>query len=494
MAKVLVVDDEMTMVQMVGELLRSEGHQVVPFTSFPAAGESLSAVAPELVIANLRPDKNGPAVLGILQKARALNPPPLMIIVTPAASMDGSFECVERGAFDCLSKPFTPDALKLRVQRALSYQAAVFENASLRKQLQSRSHVPQIIGESPAIREVVQIIDAVADTESSILICGPAGTGKQLTARAIHGASRRRFAPFVTLDCAALVENLLEIELFGERKAPFASKSPERSGLFHEGNGGTVLLKNIGALPTALQLRLLTLLQDRQIGGTGDGAQAINVDIRLLATTEDPSGFRVTGGRTLPELHQRLTEVQIVLPPLRDRAEDIPLLIAHFLAGKVHPRSHLPCEITREAVQACRAYSWPGNVRELQNALDHACILCQSGGIQISDLPRAVEQHGLAGDPAQIAKRLNSDGAAPGQPVRRELSAPFEDPCPECFNDSQGLVPLKRFLRDQEISYLQRTLQHAGGSKERAAEMLGISLATMYRKLSEPEDATAEPA
>jgi DNA-binding NtrC family response regulator len=493
MAKVLLVDDEMTMVQTVGDLLRADGHQVVPFTDFLGASGCVSSVAPDLIIAHLSLEKNVSAALGILQKARSLNPPSLMMLLAPQAPAAGALECLKRGAYDCLAKPFTLEDVKLRVQRALSYQAAVCENAALRRQLQSQSHLPQIIGSSPAMQEVVGLIDRVADSDSCVFIRGPAGSGKQLIARTIHANSRRRFSPFAVVNCDSVPDNLLEIELFGERKPPFAPAHIERLGVFREADGGTVLLNNVEALSPPLQSRLFTLLQNRQMAAPGENG-AVAVDVRILAATTEP--LRNGSGRLFSDLYQRLGEVCVVLPWLRERAEDIPLLITHFLSGKIHPRSQMPCDISREAVTACRAYGWPGNVREMQNALNHACLLCRDGMIQLSDLPLAVQQLDAALNVDSGFRRTNGERSAASQkiPMRRIDQAPMGKPMEPCFTDSRQLIPLKRFLRDQEISYLQRTLEKVGGSKERAAEVLGISLATMYRKLSEPVPAGSEPA
>lgn len=490
MAKVLLVDDELTLVQTVGELLRADGHQVVPFTDFAGASGCVSNVAPDLIIAHLSLERNVSAALSILQKARSLNPPSLLMLLAPQTPAAGALESLKRGAYDCLSKPFTLEDVKLRVQRALSYQAAVCENAALRRQLQSQTHLPQIIGSSPAMQEVVRLIDRVADSDSSVFISGPAGSGKQLVARTIHANSRRRFSPFAVVNCDSVPDNLLEIELFGERKPPFPTAQIERLGVFRETDGGTVLLNNIEALSPPLQSRLLTLLQNRQTTAPGENGAAV-VDVRILAATTEP---RQNGSvRLFSDLHQRLGEVSVVLPWLRERAEDIPLLITHFLSGKIHPRSQLPCDIAREAVNACRAYRWPGNVRELENALHHACILCRDGTIQLSDLPLAVQQLEAALNSLAGLRRPNGDRSLPKVPMRRIGEVAMQKSMQPCFTDSQQPIPLKRFLRDQEISYLQKTLERVGGSKERAAEVLGISLATMYRKLSEPVPAGSEP-
>ncbi len=488
MAKVMVVDDEMTMVQMVGDVLRAEGHQVVPFTDFNSANECVTSVGPELVVAHVSLEQNGPAALNILQRARNLNPPSLMILLAPRASGSGALDYLKRGVYDCLGQPFTLEDFKFRVQRALFYQAAVRENAALRRQLQSKTQLPQIIGSSPAMEEVFRVIDLVADSESCILVRGPAGSGKQLVARTIHANSRRRFAPFAVVNCDRVPETVLEVELFGERKPPFAPSQTERLGILRETDGGTVLLNHVDALPTALQSRLLTVLQRRQVAVPGEG-EAVAVDVRILAATTAP--LQNGTGTLYSDLFHRLAEVCMVLPPLRERSEDIPPLIIHFLSGKIHPRSQLPCDISREALNACRAYSWPGNVAELQNALNQACMLCRDGMIQLSDLPLAVQrqQESLFAPSGSRCPNGDRAGFPHKVPMRRigQVQRALSDPA--SFTDVQKLVPLKRFLRDQEICYLQKTLEKVGGSKERAAEVLGISLATMYRKLSEPVDA-----
>ncbi|MFO1501653.1 MAG: sigma-54 dependent transcriptional regulator [Verrucomicrobiota bacterium] len=490
MAKVVLVDDEMTIVQMVGELLRSDGHQVVPFTHGAAAVESFGSFAPDLVIANLSLDKTRTATLAILQKARSLQPPALVITITPAGSMEHALEAIRRGAYDYLVKPFALDELKLRIQRALSYRAALAENVALRKQLGAQSHFTGIIGSTPKIREILSLIERVADSDSPILIQGPAGSGKELIARSVHFHSRRRLAPFVSVSCRLLPENLLEAELFGQKKTLFAPHQEDQIGLVREAEGGTLFLDDFGALSISLQSRLLELLQERRVCAAGDHVPVV-VDVRVLAAMQDSAEGLLASGTLNRDLHQRLSEVTVVVPPLRDRSEDVPLLIAHFLEGKLHPRTGKPLSINRPALDLCCHYGWPGNVRELESALEHACILCQDSVIQESDLPRSIQQLGAPAMPkveGPAANRLELPGPRPNRPsfVHSLTDNRRLDPAV----GTAELVPLKQFLRDQEISYLHRTLAQVGGSKERAAEVLRISLATMYRKLSEPDSAS----
>ena len=492
MAKVLLLDDEMTMVQMVGELLRSEGHQVIPFTNGLAAAEKLRGINPDLVVATLGSERARTSGWNVLQIARSLTPPALVIMLA-SASMDTALEAMKKGAYDCLNKPFTLDELKLRVQRALSYQAALSENLSLRKQLQPDHRFQQIITRSPRMQAILNLVERVADLETPLLIQGQSGTGKQLLARSIHINSRRHLAPFIPMSCSALPEDLLETELFGERNGQFfKSSAKETPGVFKEAESGTIFLDDIGALTPSLQERLLEVLRKREIQAGGDGAP-IGIDIRILAGSDESLDPKLANGAFARDLYQRLNVTPIVLPSLRERAEDIPLLVSHFLEGRLHARSGKPYAITPEALEVCCTYTWPGNVRELESSLQHACLVCQENTIQPSDLPRAVQQPATTPQPANSPEKRNG---------HREAGAPQNgsehgtaNPWPERRNSQQASVepvPLKKYLRDQEIDYLYRTLAQVGGSKERAAELLGISLATIYRKLSEP-GSSSEP-
>lgn len=487
MAKVVLVDDEMTIVQMVGELLRAEGHQVVPFTQSHVAVESLATVAPELILIHLGLDKTRAVALSLLQKSRTLHPPALVMLITPASALEGALEAIRRGAYDYIVKPFTLDELRLRVQRALCYHAAVSENDSLRRQLGSKSHFRQIIGSSAQMRDILSLIERAAPTSSSVLICGESGTGKELIARTIHYHSRRRFAPFVPIRCSQIPESLLEIELFGQRRGPLNSAKDDQPGLLREADGGTLFLSDLSALSIALQTRLLRVMEDRQLRHPGD-ASPVPIDVRMLATSEQALEERIAQGTLLRDLYQRLNEISISVPPLRERAEDIPLLISHFLDGKIHVRSGQGYTISREAIDACCSYAWPGNVGELEAALDHARVVCQANIIQLSDLPRAVQQLRPVPEPSRAgAHEFAQTGWIPSAPAGLiASSAVSERSRPEMNQPLTELVPLKKYLRDQEISYLHRTLALVGGSKERAAEVLRISLATIYRKLSEP--------
>src|SRR5580698_3988395 len=386
MAKVLLVDDELTMVQMVTERLRQEGHEVFPFTNYKDAFAALETAAPEIVITDLYLDKTRAHGLEILQKARSITPPPSVIVITAFGSIETAVEAMKCGAYDYLEKPFKLDELNLCIQRALSYNEAISENHYLRKQLKKKYQFSQLIGTSPKMQGVFKMIERVADTDSTILIRGESGTGKELVARALHFNSRRQFAPFIPVNCSALPENLLESELFGHRKGSFTGAVNDKKGLFHEADGGTIFLDEVGSMSAMLQSRLLRVLQEREVRRVGENTPTY-INVRVLAATNEPLEKKIKDGSFREDLYYRLNVIPIEMPNLRERHEDIPLLVAHFLRNKMNPRTGQPIQITRQALQALTAHEWPGNVRELENAIERASTLCEENVIQLNDLP-----------------------------------------------------------------------------------------------------------
>src|SRR5437588_443039 len=386
MAKVLLVDDELTMVQMVAGLLRQEGHEVFPFTNGPAATAALSTHAPELVITDLYFDKTRPHGLEILKKARELTPPAVVIVITGFGSIETAKEAMKNGAFDYLEKPFKVDEFKLCVQRALSYNAALTESAYLRKELKKKYQFSQIIGSAPKMQDVFKMIERVADTDSTILILGESGTGKELVARALHFNSRRQFAPFVPINCSALPENLLESELFGHRRGAFTGAIMDKKGLFQEADGGTISLDEIGSMPPILQSRLLRVLQEKEVRRVGDNTP-VYVNVRVVAAANEALEKKIKEGTFREDLYYRLNVIAIEMPSLRERRDDIPLLVAHFLKGKVNSQTNRPFQVTRQAMEILCAHDWPVNVRELENAIERAATLCEGEIITAEDLP-----------------------------------------------------------------------------------------------------------
>jgi two-component system response regulator AtoC len=489
MAKVLIADDEATMVQMVTELLRAEGHEVFPFTQGSVALDAVESIAPELVITDLYLDKTKAQGLEILNRARSLTPPALVIVITGFGTIETAVEAMKKGAYDYLEKPFKLDELKLCVERALSYSEAISENVYLRKQLKKKYQFSQIIGNASAMQDVFRMIERVADTESTVLLLGESGTGKELVAKALHFNSRRQFAPFVPVNCSALPENLLESELFGHRRGAFTGAINDKKGLFQEADGGTILLDEVGSMSPLLQSRLLRVLQEREVRRVGDNVP-IYVNVRVVAATNEALESRVKAGTFREDLYYRLNVIPIQLPPLRERRDDIPLLVAHFLRDKVHAHSGQPFQVTRQAMDALAAHNWPGNVRELENAIERACALSERNLLHTADLPPALRRYApgessdtvfLIPEPGETAPfctptlRTASPEPAPTVPGEREIAPP----------PASSLGSLKSFLRQQEVTYLNRALAQSAGDKEKAADLLGISLATLYRKLAD---------
>jgi len=476
------------MLQMVTDLLRKEGHQVFPYTSGKAALENLENHCPDLVISDLNLEKSRTQGLDVLQKARSLHPPAVVIVITGFGSVETAVEAMKKGAYDYLEKPFKLEDFKLCAQRALSYNKAISENIYLRKQLKEKYHFSQIIGTAPKMQEVFKLIERVADTDSTVLILGESGTGKELVARSLHFNSRRQFAPFIPVNCSSLPENLLESELFGHRKGAFTGAIYDKKGLFEEADGGTIFLDEIGCMPLLLQSRLLRVLQDREVRRVGDNTP-LYVNVRVLAATNAPLEQRIKDNTFREDLYYRLNVIPIMLPSLRERREDIPLIVAHFIRTKLTASTGQAFSLTRQVMEALCAYDWPGNVRELENVLQRGCALCENNVMRLADLPAAVQAQACA------AKRAAPDatgGEAPSAESVYPLYNPTTPASPAVHSNSamQPVEPLKDFLKEQEAAYLNRALSQAGGDKEKAAGLLGISLATLYRKLSgdEPGD------
>ena len=477
----MVVDDEVTMVQMVTESLRADGHEVMPFTNGTTAYEAIDSFGPELVVTDMSLDASKHQGLDILQKARALRPPASVIVITAFASIEKAVEAMKRGAYDYLEKPFKMDELKMTVQRALSYTEAVSENLYLKKQLKEKYQLTQIVGASSKMQEVFKLIERVADTDCTVLILGESGTGKELVARATHFNSSRQFAPFIPVNCAALPENLLESEMFGHRKGAFTGAISDKKGLFEEASSGTIFLDEIGTMPAALQSRLLRVLQEKEVRRVGDNTPTY-VNVRVIAATNASLEQKIKEGSFREDLFYRLNVIPIPLPSLRERREDIPLLVGHFLKNKVDARTGGGFQVTRAAMDALSAYDWPGNVRELENIIERACVLCENNKIRTRDLPAPIQALANPSDTVLVTREAVASAEDNIFPLNFPVNVPNRPSTTP--GGPTNIVPLKDFIRDRETDYLNTVLAQTAGDKEKAAELLGISMATLYRKLA----------
>jgi DNA-binding NtrC family response regulator len=465
MAKILVVDDELSIIDVLKALLVRHGHQVTACNSSREAQRILRDQVFDLMITDVRmPEVDG---IELLSQARDIQSHLAVIVMTAYAGVDNAVEAMKRGAFDYVTKPFKFDELMLTIQRALSYEQAMAEIEVFRSTFETPCHFGCLVGDTESMLRVYRLIEKIARTNSTVLVLGESGTGKELVARALHTASLRHEGPFVTVNCAAMPETLLESELFGYVRGAFTGANANKKGLFEAADGGTILLDEIGAVPVSMQMKLLRVIQEREIRRVG-GTDQIRVDVRVVAATNENLEAKVADGTFREDLYYRLAVIPIQVPPLRERKGDIPVLAQCFLA-KYMDENHREIEISAAAMNALCAHSWPGNVRELENFIRRVATLCDNDRIEIADLAP------LVADGAPSASRRPPAAAA--------------NPA-----SSGDTLPLKTFLREVETSYLREAIARCGGDKATAARTLGISLATLYRKLDPPTPLPEENA
>ena len=448
--RVLVVDDDDAHRGMLRMMLRSWGYEVDEADDGEAAVEAVRAQSYDAVLTDVRMARVDGihALKGIL----AYNPALPVILMTAYSSVETAVEALRLGAFDYLIKPLDFEALRQCLQKAIEQSRCSVENRELRRQLTEAAAGPEILGRSPAVEELRAIIATVAPTEATVLINGESGTGKELVARALHMASERASRPLVTVNCAALAENLLESELFGHERGAFTGADKRREGRFVQADGGTLFLDEIGEMPLALQAKLLRALQQGEVQRVGSD-KPLTVDVRVIAATNRNLQEEVAAKRFREDLYFRLNVINIEVPPLRRRPEDIPLLAAHFLQRYAERNRKSIKGFSPQALDILLRHDWPGNVRELENAVERAAILCNGDLITPRELPQTVSQSG---------------GAAP------LAEAPAEQ-------GEGSLAGLK--LDDVERRAIEETLRQTGDNKSEAARRLGITRATLHNKL-----------
>ena len=486
MAKVLITEDDPNMISVLTEVLRAQNHEIITANEPDRALDIVHDQPVDLAMLDIEMPEGRPRGLELLRDIKEFNRSIPVLMITGNATKERAVEALRLGAQDFIEKPFRIDELVKRVDTALFQNKAVValqENAELKKHLREKFRFDNIVGSSPSMESVFRMIERVANTESTVLILGESGTGKELVAKALHFNSRRAPMPFVAVNCSALPEHLLESELFGHRKGAFTGAAFDKVGLFQAADGGTIFLDEIGSMAPGLQSKLLRFLQDKQLRRVGD-TEMIKVDVRVLAATNEPLLEKLKDKTFREDLYYRISVIPIELPTLRDRREDIPLLVNYFVQQisqrQGAPTPHIPDDV----MQVLLSYHWPGNVRELQNALERACALCDDGLIALRDLPERVLE--AVASPAAEPAATPAGRVPAAAPTAVEPNA-LADKLAGVMPWTKGNQPpmmLKDFLHQQEVVYIQQAIRAAGGSKEKAAEMLGISMATLYRKLA----------
>ncbi len=455
--RVLIVDDEPDMVENCVRILKPAGYECLTTTDARRGLVMLESERPDLLLSDLKmPGVDG---MELLHRAHELDPALPVIMITAFATIESAVAAVKEGAFDYLPKNFSVDQLRVAVDRALRHRSLQRENRSLKDQLAQTYGLENIIGRSPAMSRIFELVRKAARSEANILVIGESGTGKELIARAIHANSPRVSQPFVPVDCASLPEQLLESELFGHEKGAFTGAIRTKQGLVESAHRGTLFLDEIGELPLSLQVKLLRALQERQIRrvcGTG----LVDVDVRLVSATNRDLREATVKGQFREELYYRINVIAILLPPLRDRAGDVKLLVQAFLKryGQGRVRG-----VDDEAMVALERYRWPGNVRELQNVIERACALAEGERITVRDLPDYV----LGGTAAVGAPDPVTAVAMPDP--RADLT----------LKDAKD-----RWMGVLEASYLRQILARHGGNISAAAKAAGIDRKTFHRLIN----------
>ena len=442
--RLLVVDDEQSIRRLCMTIGNSLGFSCTEAESAEAATTRLDSVTPDLVLTDLKlPNQSG---VELLRQTKALLPRTEVAIMTGHGSIESAVDAMKLGAYDYIEKPFRVEKMRLLLQRMAEKVRLVTENEFLRERVNTEEHLDGIIGTSANIQDVLRMISRLKDTRTPVLISGESGTGKELAARAIHFRGSMAQTPFLAVDCGSLVPTLMESELFGYEKGAFTGATKSKAGLFQAANGGTIFLDEIGELPLEMQAKLLRVLQEKEVRPVGSNDK-VNVDVRVIAATNRDLEAAYRAGTFRKDLYFRLNVVTVHLPALRDRRSDIPMLVHHFL-DRYAPGANL--HVTPAAMKSLLQYDWPGNIRELENCVARAVTLGDRLTIDVSDLPPAIRSEQSSTEPASAQEAASLSTTA---------------------------------LAEMERMTILRVFEQANGDKALAGKMLGISRATLYRKL-----------
>jgi two-component system, NtrC family, response regulator PilR len=449
MGRVLVVDDERSMREFLAICLKREGHEVAVAESGAQALEVLKASPTDVVVTDLRMpgDIDG---LGLVNAVRSNNIDTEVIVVTAFATPETAISAMKQGAYDYLTKPFKVDEINAVIGRALEKRALVEANIALREQVSGRYRLASLLGKSKPMQKVFELIGKIHSTRTNVLITGESGTGKELVARALHSEGSRAGHPFVAVNCGAIPDELMESELFGHVRGAFTGAVVDKPGLFKQADTGTLFLDEIGELSLNLQVKLLRALQERRVkpvGATGE----IEIDVRVIAATNRELEEEVARGAFRSDLYYRLNVIEVRIPPLRQRREDVPLLIEHFLRRFAGEQEKRLSGITPDALAKLQDYDYPGNVRELENLIERAVTLASGPRIDLESLP-----------PLKSPQKGPADGES------------------MAFGDG---FDLDRTLHDYERTIILRALEQTGGVRKKAAQLLGISFRSLRYRL-----------
>ncbi len=448
MRRVLVVDDEENIRLVLRTLLRKHGYEVEVASSGDEALAMVDSFGPDVILTDVRMPRMGG--LDLLATLKAKQVGATVIVMSAYGNVDLAIEAMKAGAYDYVAKPFKNDEIVLTLKKAEERESLRRENRALKEQILEKAQFESMVAKSDAMTQIFRTIAKIADFKTTVLVTGESGVGKELVARAVHDHGNRRGAPFVAINCGAIPENLLESELFGHRKGAFTDANADRRGLFEEASGGTLFLDEIGELPLNLQVKLLRVLQEETIRRLGD-ARDVKVDVRIVAATHRDLAAEVKAGRFREDLFYRINVLALAIPPLRERREDVALLIDHFLARNNARLGTQIRGLTAEARKLLFEYAWPGNVRELENTLERAMVLCDGETLDVGDLPERIRD---ALDPVQV------------QLATGELS-------------------VKKTVSAIEQILIRRALQRTKGNRTRAAELLEISHRALLYKIKD---------
>ena len=443
--KILVVDDDLEMCGMLSDVLKEEGFFVTTTGDSLEASKILKREEFDVLVTDLK--MKGLKGLDLLEGVNKVAPMTPVIIITAFGTIESAIKAMKMGAYDYITKPFQMDEFVLTVRKALENRLLKKEVIRLRKEVESRYDFHQLIGKSPSMQKIYDLIERISDSSSNVLITGESGTGKELVAKAIHYNGVRKEGPFVAINCAAIPETLLESELFGYKKGAFTDAKSDKKGLIFEANEGTLFLDEITEMPLTLQAKSLRVIEEREVRPLGD-TNSYPIDARIISTSNRDIASLIQQGHFRKDLYYRLKVIDIEMPPLRERKEDIPILVQHFIHKFSMELKKAVSSVSEDALKILLNYFWPGNVRELENIIQRAITLSQHEVILPDDLPASI--------------------------IQKNDEKLFEKAMEEKFT-----------LDQLEKEYVKRVLIETGGNKSKAAERLGLDRKTLYRKLEE---------